>query len=210
MTHTLTAPSLHRRTTGRALLGLSLLSCLLSPAWALYKVVGPDGRVVYTDRPPTDRSAKPLDVKNGGEATAGLPYELQQVSGRYPVTLYVSNGCGPCDRGRDLLRTRGIPFREVSVNSTDDVRAYSRQEGTDQLPSLRIGAQQLKGYLASEWNSYLDAAGYPTTSKLPATYTWPKAVPMAGNVPASPAVESEPARPSAPAVEPTAPSGFRF
>ena len=28
-------------------------SLALTPAFALYKVVGPDGKITYTDRPPT-------------------------------------------------------------------------------------------------------------------------------------------------------------
>ena len=40
----------HRRVRLLLVVGVALLSA--PPAFALYKVVGPDGRVTYTDRPP--------------------------------------------------------------------------------------------------------------------------------------------------------------
>jgi hypothetical protein len=57
----------------RLLLTTALLSTQLQPAWALYKVVGPDGRVTYTDRAPTDQPAKALKTSPGGTDTASLP-----------------------------------------------------------------------------------------------------------------------------------------
>ena len=41
---------------GTTLLAAALAAWVL-PAWALYKGVGPDGRVTYTDRPPADARA---------------------------------------------------------------------------------------------------------------------------------------------------------
>jgi hypothetical protein len=40
------------------LLGVLVLAS--SPAMALYKVVGPDGKVSYTDRPPADKPSQSL------------------------------------------------------------------------------------------------------------------------------------------------------
>jgi glutaredoxin len=167
------------RHTTRLLLSTALLTLQLQPAWALYKVVGPDGRVTYTDRAPTDRPAKALKTSAGGADTASLPYELRKAAERYPVLLYTSSTCSPCDTGRNLLKSRGVPFVELTINSGDDVRAYATKEGTDQLPLLRVGSQQVKGFSAQEWTSYLDAANYPASSQLPADYVWPPASPMA-------------------------------
>jgi glutaredoxin len=185
------------------LLAAGLLLALAGPAHAVYKVVGPDGKVTYTDTPPPANSnAKVQSVAVGSGSGApnlsNLPYELQQAASKYPVTLYASSGCRPCDSGRQLLRQRGIPFAEKRLSATPaDSEALQRLAGTAELPVLTIGQQQVKGLVASDWHGYLDAAGYPRESKLPASYRAPAATPMTA--------AAEPAA-AAPAVEPEAPA----
>jgi glutaredoxin len=197
------------------LAALALCALAATPSWALYKVVGPDGRISYTDRPPVEGKAKALNKATGGTDTAALPYELRKAAERFPVVLYSSSTCTPCDTGRNLLKSRGIPFRELTVNTGDDVKAYAAKEGTDQLPVLRVGSQQIKGFSAQEWAGYLDAAGYPATSQLPASHTWPQATPLAGPKPeAKPAAGGNApdagSAPAAPANGGNTPPGFRF
>jgi glutaredoxin len=211
--------TIRRPTLKPCLLSLCLLACaagMQTPAWALYKVVGPDGRVSYTDRPPVEGKARALSTSKGGPDTAALPYEVRKAAERFPVVFYSSSTCTPCDSGRALLKSRGIPFRELTVNTGDDVKAYAGKEGTDQLPVLRVGSQQVKGFSAQEWGGYLDAAGYPASSQLPASYNWPQAAPLA-----TPKSDSKPAAtdnagqdagtaPAAPAEGGATPPGFRF
>jgi glutaredoxin len=160
---------------------LALLLCSLAlPAWAAYKIVGPDGRITYTDRPPSDQATQPVGKSKASTAAAvGLPYELQQATSRHPVTLYTSRECAFCDTARQLLRSRGVPYTEKTVNTPEDIRALSTLEGSNQLPTLRIGGKRIIGLQQSEWKAYLDAAGYPDQSKLPVGYVQPEASPLA-------------------------------
>jgi hypothetical protein len=43
---------------------------------------------------------------------------------------------------------------------------------------LTIGSQTLRGFAPEVWSSYLDAAGYPRDSRLPATYQYRPATPI--------------------------------
>jgi len=43
------------------------------PAWALYKVVGPDGKVTYTDRPPTAQANTPASTVSAAHGAGGSP-----------------------------------------------------------------------------------------------------------------------------------------
>ena len=199
-----------------ALIGGLVWAGVALPAWAQYKVVGPDGRITYTDRPPADRSVQ--TVKPAGSSAAGdaaLPFALRNIVSRYPVTLYTSANCAACDAGRNLLKGRGIPFTEKTVNTSDDARALQSREGTNQVPVIRIGSKQIPGYEQGEWTSYLDAAGYPSQSALPASYRHPAATPLAPA--ATPKAEPEVNAPVAPQFNPApgnpagnAPPGFRF
>jgi len=193
---------------------------LAAPAWALYKVIGPDGRITYTDVPPTGTQdvVKPLSGSGAASAAAsdpGLPFALRGVAARFPVTLYTIPDCEPCNRGRQALRQRGIPFRERTAATEADREVWQREVGELRAPALKIGEKILHGLALDTWNSYLDAAGYPLDSRLPPNYVQAEPQPLAppsAAVP-KPAAAPAPARPApAPAAPPPPPAsgGFKF
>jgi glutaredoxin len=192
---------------------LALLAAV--PAHALFKVVGPDGKVTYTDRPPAANQGKVSGLTQSGAPAPDvtLPPELRQVTARWPVTLYTAPDCTPCDDARRLLRTRGVPHTEKTVMGDEDRAAWARIVGGPEAPGLTIGAQSLRGLQPERWHEYLDAAGYPRSSKLPPTYQFAAPLPLVpGSTDQAKAAAPSP-RPAAPATgsgEPGAPPGFRF
>lgn len=188
------------------------------PTLAQYKVVGPDGRVTYTDRPPADAAAKVTELgrrNNLAPAPAtGLPADLQRLSERFPVTLFVTASCSPCDSGRALLQQRGVPYSERLVANNDDIAALERTIGGRTLPALTVGGQALRGFNPNDWTSYLDAAGYPRESRLPRGWTPPAPTPLVARAPAAPsaapAPEPAPLPPAAPETTPEGGTGIRF
>lgn len=202
----------------------TLLTHTAAQAQTLYRSVGPDGRVTFSDKPPASAAkVTPLsaDGKEAGASGGALPFELRQVASKYPVTLFTSKECMPCDEGRTMLRSRGIPFSEKTVTSNEDAESLKRMADTTSLPLLTVGGQQIKGYSASEWTQYLNAAGYPEKSKLPANYRYAEPSPLVAAKPvdaaASPAKtpEAQPkasVTPPAPAtrVSPNNPAGIQF
>jgi glutaredoxin len=143
-------------------------------AQAVYRIVGPDGKVTFSDKPPvaaTGKSTPTVNLVSPGQAEqTNLPLDVRQVVAKFPVTLYVSSNCAPCDSGRNLLSNRGVPFTEKTVTTAEDGDALQKLSGNTSLPFLTIGGQHISGFMASEWASYLSAAGYPEQSKLPASY----------------------------------------
>lgn len=194
-----------------ALSALLLLSA--ASAQAQYKVIGSDGRVTYTDRPPVETTSRvqSLDLRRGTPATGadGLPYALQQPAARFPVTLYTMPDCSPCDRGRAYLRQRGIPYTEKTVTSPRDQQAWASLNIGNEAPVLRIGQQVLRNFAEAQWASDLDLAGYPASSQLPLGYRGWEPSPLAGSPPPPPPPRAEAPAALPPALE-AAPSGIRF
>lgn len=183
------------------------------PAQAQYKVVGPDGKITYTDRPvaPSGGQVQTLRAANAAAtaARAPLPLELRAVAQRFPVTLYTSSDCAPCDTARQLLQTRGIPFSENTIATDEDIAALQRRSGGRTVPAMTVGAQALRGYADTDWHSVLDLAGYPKESKLPRGWSAGPAVPLAARATATTDAPSLPAAspvPTAPA-QATPPAG---
>nr|WP_255440859.1 glutaredoxin domain-containing protein [Caenimonas sedimenti] len=213
-----------------ALVGLLAAASFGAGAQQVYRIIGPDGKVTFSDKPPPAATAK-AGTAPGGSATASaggggsglgaLPFELRNVATKYPVTLYTGPECGPCVAGRGFLDSRGIPYTERTVSTADDIDALKRLAGAARLPFLTIGSQQLRGFSDAEWSSFLDAAGYPKSSQLPSGFRRPAAAPLvAVQAPPQPtaaaagqAAQNEPAAAAttaAPADPPANPSGIRF
>ena len=190
----------------------------ISIAQPVFRIVGPDGKVTFSDKPPAETNAKVTSAagsSGGGVVSSSLPFELRQVAQKYPVTLYTGENCSPCQSARSMLITRGVPFSEKTVTTADDSQALQRLSGENSLPFATIGGQQLKGFSDAEWTQFLNAAGYPAASTLPSTYRQSAATPLV-TVAAAPATTAPaaPARAAAPTPQPTPaaanPSGIRF
>ncbi|HSC64978.1 MAG TPA: glutaredoxin family protein [Caldimonas sp.] len=174
------APPCHASSRLSFVLGALLLA--MTGAQAQFKVVGADGKVTYTDREPAQPEGKvtALGAKVPVQAAEpDLPFDLRQVVSKYPVTLYTTSGaCEPCVQARQFLKQRGIPFSERQAASNEDIEALEKISGGREAPTLTVGPQVLRGFGVDSWAQYLDAAGYPRDSRLPASYQYRPATPI--------------------------------
>jgi glutaredoxin len=200
-------------------LGLAGFSLNLA-AQQLYRSVDADGKVTFSDQPPPKAPGGKVSAARAGKfaddaGNATLPLELRNVVGKYPVTLYTGKDCAPCGSGRAMLSSRGIPYTEKTIETREDAQALERVSGDTSLPLLTIGGQQLKGYSDQEWSQYLDAAGYPKTSQLPANYRKAAPSPLVARIEAptqraEAAAEQRPVAAPAPAPAGDNPAGIKF
>ena len=206
----------------RALCALAVAAASASPAWAVYRVVGPDGHVTFTDVPPAGAAAT-LVPGLGTEPVQGanaLPRHLRELQRQAPVVIYTGPQCNACDDGLRMLRERGIPYTQKSISSAQDVESFKAIDPSLQVPLLSVAGVQLPpGFNSASWGQALDAAGWPHRSELPPGYHFAPARPL------TPAAASAPPRgassaaraagssagPSVlPAPDPKAPPGFKF
>jgi glutaredoxin len=213
-----------RLTPIAAFLAFIAIQLFMPAAYAqVFKWKTADGKTNYSNLPP------PVTIRSetkrfGGNTsnTSDLPYDVAQSSKLYPVILYTGPNCAPCDEGRKLLTTRGVPFNEKTVNSNADMAMLGK--GTIELPQLTVGTTKQSGFEEGIWNRLLANAGYPIKNKLPKDYRNP--LPQAA-APVAPIAEKDPAnadttevrsprprrsRPAAPPAQSETPSvpGLRF
>jgi hypothetical protein len=167
-----------------ALLALFAAVAATAQTQQVYRYVDPEGRVVYSDKPPPP-NARDAQAKRIGQntiETSDLSYSEVMAQERFPVTLYTF-GCGTvCDTASALLNKRGVPHTVVDVGQSDGADKLKRLTGGLDAPALQVGDQYSTGFNESRWQNLLDDAGYPKT---PAPRTAP-----VGRAPAPP---SEPA-----------------
>lgn len=179
-------------------------------AAGLYKWVDETGKIQYSDQPPP-AGTKRVEQKKFTPSTiqtSELPYSLRQAVRNYPVTLWIFD-CGEvCNKAREHLAKRGVPFTEKNPQNEKDAEAFKKiSGGTLEVPLLALGNMApVKGYQEGAWDAALDAAGYPRTpvGRKPATKPAPKPAAEAMSKPAAeaapkPAPERAPQSQPAPA-----------
>ena len=155
---------------------LFIFLCAATSVYAetLYKVIGVDGRVTYTDLPPADRrstlelkftdapvTSLPESVlKNQAEFAKGMQNQSAQakkidVSG--PTTLFSASWCGYCTQAKVYLRTKGIAFRELDIDTPAGGCAYFEAGGQRGVPLIMVAGKRLSGFSTGAYDHFFAA-----------------------------------------------------
>lgn len=178
------------------ILELLLVCTVGAHAAQLYRWVDSKGNVEWRDTPPpASVPAKKVEQRRVGDNvidTSETPYSVQLAAKNHPVTFWGSSDCGKtCDGARAHLARRGVPYTDKNPKS--DLEGFKKVSPAYEVPVLQVGTITLKGYLESEWDSTLDAAGYPRTAatraKPPASTLKPTADAAKPAEPAPPAAK---------------------
>jgi hypothetical protein len=145
--------------------------CTVTSAADTYRWEDEKGNVHYSDEfPPTGARNVRHTRQQGAEPEQALPYRLQVVVAKFPVTLYVTDCGAPCDKARQLLLRRGVPHTLLDASSAEVQEALTAITGGElEVPVATIGSTVLRGYEENMWNGALDAAGYPSYAMIEVT-----------------------------------------
>lgn len=157
-----------------ALACAAITASIASAQTTVYRWVDSEGRVHFTDQPPSEAHRDLTQRRIGGNVGAGETRpapaaNLAAVAQRFPVVLYTSTECGePCRVAREMLLKRGIPFSERSVQSGPEVAdELIKRAGGLYVPAMGVGPNTLRGFEESAWRTVLDTAGYPDGGTAP-------------------------------------------
>jgi len=132
----------------------------------VYRYTDTDGRVVYSDRPPSS-DVKNLQTKKLGAnfiSTTEPNYAAALAADRFPVTLYTFQCGDVCQNAESLLNRRGVPFTIVNVSEPEGQTRLQAVASEGVAPVLTVGDKMVaKGYNEARWQAMLDDAGYPKT-----------------------------------------------
>jgi glutaredoxin len=152
---------------------VAFLACAIGvplAAAAQYRWTDADGKVTFGDAPPPGaKNVQRLGESSPGSspANANYPYELRIAVERFPVTLYTTAKCAPCDAARSFLLQRGVPYNERTVTFKEEAERMQRDGLGTEFPVATIGRQTQRGFDSAAWTVVLDASGYPAQSRLP-------------------------------------------
>jgi glutaredoxin len=133
-------------------------------AQTLYKSVGPDGRIVYSDRPPVEgRVDKTMSFENLPSspvpaATLSYVEQLRRLREASPppvegVVLYSATWCGFCRKAKAYLAAKGVTYQEFDIDTPAGRSAYAQAGGGKGVPLLFAKGQRLQGFSATAYDS---------------------------------------------------------
>lgn len=135
-------------------------------AQTLYKSIGPDGSIVYSDRPPTEgKLEKTLKIEAAPSSSlpAASSSYLEQLRKRglsttaaatSGVVLYAVAWCGYCKKARAYLGSKKIAYQEIDVDTKDGLTAFSKDGGNSGVPMLVAGGQRIQGFSTAAYDAF--------------------------------------------------------
>jgi glutaredoxin len=149
--------------TFRNLLSLLFLGALLissgASAGTLYKSVDSDGKVTFSDRPPTTgkvvKTFAELPSTPIPESVLRARQELQkspQVQQPAPqpqrtgVHLYSAQWCGYCRQAKAYLAEKNIPYQDHDIDTSSGNVAFTQAGGGGGIPLIVWQGQKVRGF----------------------------------------------------------------
>lgn len=125
--------------------GLLLLALGMEAHAVVYKIVGADGRVSYTDKEPEATSTEKTE-KLKLQTYTGAPSVSSMKDAVKRVTILSAQWCGQCTRAKAYMKSRKIDFEEWDVDKSDYARAKMNELGAKGVPVILVGKQKMVGF----------------------------------------------------------------
>ena len=133
-----------------------------------YKWEDENGTTQITDYPPPQgKSAKNVQVhKNETDNLTDLQSTEEQESSskdnktkakkKPEIVLYTKNDCSDCDKAREFLKSKNIPFTEYNTDNDKTSRARRKEiDDTEDVPFAIINKNHVYGFTESVYNRAL-------------------------------------------------------
>ena len=147
----------------RAFFIVALLGPLLSQAATVYRSVGPDGKVIYSDTQPADGKVEktltfvnlpstPMPesvLKYRDELQKSMKRRLSETGTRLDTSrpvIFTAVWCGYCTRAKSYLAEKRIPYQEYDIDTPDGMRAYVEAGGGRGVPVMLWNNQKVQGF----------------------------------------------------------------
>jgi glutaredoxin len=148
------------------LIVIAYLCYSVALAQTVYKSIGPDGNVVYSDHPPADGKVdKTFNfVELPSSPVPDLPADSANTSGkkamptqpvvpRDGVLMYSASWCGYCKRAKAYLAKNHIAYSSVDIDTADG-RSSFQEVGKGSVPLLFWGKRRIRGFTAEGYDAF--------------------------------------------------------
>ena len=136
----------------------------------LYKSTGPDGKTIYSDRPPSNaKEAKTLTFQNGpasplsAETLAYMEQLRKSADARASApppretVLYSAAWCGYCKQAKAYLASKQVAYREFDIDTKNGLLAFAQAGGKGGVPLLVVDGKSVSGFSVASYDAIFAA-----------------------------------------------------
>lgn len=146
--------------------------CIACSALAqeLFKSVGPGGRVVYSDRRPTDgRVEKTMKIEQAPssalpDSTLSYVEQLRRLRASASakagvaaptagIVLFTAPWCRYCTQAKEYLADKGLRYQEHDIDTAEGIAEFARVGGGKGVPLLVSGKDRVRGYSVASYDA---------------------------------------------------------
>lgn len=137
----------------------------VSGAQTVYKSIGPDGKIVYSDTKPAEGkvvktmkfdnlpgSVVPALAMSNGAQSPGAAVPAGAAATRGNV-LYSASWCGYCKKAKAYLAFKGIAYQEVDIDTPDGKSAFAKASTKNAIPLLIAGDRRIQGFSTEAYDA---------------------------------------------------------
>jgi glutaredoxin len=152
------------------LLSLGIWAAGAAQAQTVYKSVGPDGQVVYGDRPPIQgHLEKTMKFENLPAsvlpaATSSYVEKLRKMEAADAAdavaavsssgtVLYSAAWCGYCKQAKAWLASKGVPYRDIDVDTREGMKALAKVGVGRGIPVIVADGRSVTGFSAGAYDA---------------------------------------------------------
>lgn len=141
------------------------ISSATSFADTMYKSKRPDGRIVYSDRPPVEGriektvtfeslpgSTLPKETSSYVEQLKKLRASAPVIASPESIVLYSATWCGYCTKAKAYLAGKNISYQEIDIDTDGGKAAFAQAGGGSGVPLLLVGGQRVQGFSAAAYD----------------------------------------------------------
>lgn len=143
--------------TKHILLFILLLLFFCTTAQAeLYKWEDENGNIQITDYPPPPKSGKKVQVYDYDSMQEEQETSKDVSSKESDVVLYTKDSCKDCDKAREFLKSKNIPFKEYNMDRDQEaVKKRKSIDNSEDVPFAIIKRSQVYGFSESIYSRLL-------------------------------------------------------
>jgi glutaredoxin len=126
----------------------------------VYKLIGPDGKVTYTDSRAGEGNGTKIETVEI-DAYAG-PAEVSSVgdlAASRKATSFTTEWCGVCRKAKAYMASHGIAYEELDIEKSRSARTKFDQLGGRAVPVILIGKERMTGFSLARFEAMLIDAG---------------------------------------------------
>lgn len=141
-------------------------------AGGLYKSVGPNGVVSYSDQPPTD--TRKVETINFNDLPITVmpafnkppPTIMERMRNLLPswnntkapviasgVVLYTASWCGYCKQAKAYLESKSINYKEIDVDTNDGKASFAQAGGGKGVPLIVVAGKNVSGFSTAAYDA---------------------------------------------------------